>query len=167
MDLRRRFSMYFCASFLESLKGRSYIGYALLKYGYYNFKLEILEYCEPSKCLEREQYYLDLLKPEYNILKTAGSPLGSKHSEDTKKRISESLLGNKYSLGRQRPDGAGKPAVKIKVTDLETGTKTVYPSMNETARALGVPSGSIRMYFSRNTQKPYKGKYLLQKLPSV
>jgi hypothetical protein len=39
---------------------------------------EILEYCEPSKVLEREQYYIDLLKPEYNILKTAG--LGNTHS---------------------------------------------------------------------------------------
>jgi hypothetical protein len=26
---------------------------ALLKYGYSGFKLEILEYCEPSNCIER------------------------------------------------------------------------------------------------------------------
>jgi hypothetical protein len=47
---------------------------ALLKYGYWpkpgqslakalNFKLDILEYCEKSHLIEREQYYLDLLKP--------------------------------------------------------------------------------------------------------
>jgi hypothetical protein len=91
---------------------------------------------------------------------------------ETKKRISESLLGNKYSLGRQRPDGAGSPSVQIEVLYQETGTKTVYPSMSEAARALGVPSGSVRMYFSRNTQKPYRppqasrgeGRYLLQNL---
>ena len=35
--------------------------------------LEILEYCLQSELLEREQYYLDLLVPEYNILKTAYS----------------------------------------------------------------------------------------------
>jgi group I intron endonuclease len=57
---------------------------ALLKYRYSNFSFEILEYCEPKKCIEREQYYLDLLKPEYNILKNAGSPLGFKHSEESK-----------------------------------------------------------------------------------
>jgi len=28
-----------------------------------NFKLDILEYCEKSHLIEREQYYLDLLKP--------------------------------------------------------------------------------------------------------
>ena len=47
---------------------------------------------------------------------------------------------------------------------METGIETVYLSMSETAKALGVPSGSIRMYFSRNTQKPYIGRYLLQKI---
>lgn len=32
--------------------------------------------------LEREQYYLDLLKPEY--FKVAGSSLGFKHSEESR-----------------------------------------------------------------------------------
>ena len=53
---------------------------ALLKYGYSNFKLEILEYCDKDEVLSREQYYLDFLKPEYNILKQAGSSLGFTHS---------------------------------------------------------------------------------------
>lgn len=63
----------------------SLIARALIKYGYSNFQLEILEYCEPSNCIDREQYYIDLLKPEYNILKTAGSKLGSKHSVEKEK----------------------------------------------------------------------------------
>ena len=82
---------------------------ALLKYGYANFSLEILEYCEPSKCIEREQYYIDLFKPKYNILPTAGSSLGFKHSEESKKKISVGMKGNKNGengLGRKRPDGA-------------------------------------------------------------
>jgi len=45
------------------------INKALLKYGYSNFKLEILEYCDKSVNIEREQHYIDLLKPEYNTLK--------------------------------------------------------------------------------------------------
>ena len=40
------------------------------------FMLEILEYCDPDMVIEREQYYIDTLKPEYNILKTAGSLKG-------------------------------------------------------------------------------------------
>ena len=31
----------------------------------------------------REQYYLDLLKPEYNVLEQAGSSLGFKHKAET------------------------------------------------------------------------------------
>jgi group I intron endonuclease len=59
------------------------INKAILKYGYSNFKLEILEYCDKSVCIEKEQYYIDLLKPEYNTLKTAGSTLGFEHSNLT------------------------------------------------------------------------------------
>ena len=53
-----------------------------LKYRYNNFTLDILEYCSKDLLIEREQYYLDLLNPEYNILKHAYSLLGYKHSEE-------------------------------------------------------------------------------------
>jgi group I intron endonuclease len=105
--------------------------------------------------------------------------LGKTHSDDTRGKISKAkkgitlpnftlehklaisaaLKGNKNAskgLGRQRPEGAGSPSVQIKALDMKTRIQTIYPSMSETAKALGVPSGSIRMYFSRNTQKLYK-----------
>src|SRR5579871_6506176 len=57
--LSRRFLQYFNTKYL--LKNTNMIiCKALLKYGYSNFSLSILEYCEPDKCLEREQYYIDL-----------------------------------------------------------------------------------------------------------
>jgi hypothetical protein len=48
---------------------------AIRKYGLNNFAFIVLQYCEPSVevCIGLEQYYLDLYKPAYNILKTAGS----------------------------------------------------------------------------------------------
>jgi len=55
----------------------------LVKYGYSNFRLKILEYCAPEDVLAREQYYIDLIKPEYNILSLAGSSLGYKHSAES------------------------------------------------------------------------------------
>ena len=54
---------------------------------------KILEYCDKSVLLEREQYYLDSLNPPYNILKLAGSSSGFKLSEETKKKISKALKG--------------------------------------------------------------------------
>ena len=61
-------------------------------------KEEITE-CDNLKelLLSREQYYIDNLKPEYNILKVAGSTLGFNHSEETKLKISNSTIGVKKS----------------------------------------------------------------------
>jgi group I intron endonuclease len=70
--------------------------------GYSNFTLEIIEYCEPSNVIAREQFYLDLLKPEYNILVKAGSNLGFKHTEETKQKIGEASQGLKRSEETKR-----------------------------------------------------------------
>nr|YP_009268560.1 hypothetical protein [Beauveria caledonica]AMD61824.1 hypothetical protein [Beauveria caledonica] len=85
VDLTSRLRKYFSIKGLENklLNDNSRIYRALLQYNYSNFKLEILEYCDKELVLVREQYYLDLLQPEYNILKIAGSSLGFKHSTKT------------------------------------------------------------------------------------
>ena len=38
--------------------------------------------------LAREQYYINLFKPEYNLLQMAGYPLGYKHTEETRAKMS-------------------------------------------------------------------------------
>jgi group I intron endonuclease len=48
--------------------------------------------------IQREQYYIDLLNPEYNICKIAGSNLGFKHSEITKEKLSISKKGVKRGI---------------------------------------------------------------------
>ena len=42
--------------------------------------------------LEREQFYLDLLIPDYNILKYAYSLLGFKHSEETLEKLKTRIV---------------------------------------------------------------------------
>ena len=42
---------------------------SLIKYGYSNFRLEILEYCDSEIRFDRESYYIAFCSPEYNILK--------------------------------------------------------------------------------------------------
>lgn len=103
-NLSARFKHYFNISYLTSKK-QLIISRTLLKYGSSGFSLEILEYCEKSALLKREQYYLDKFNPPYNILKIAGSSLpqrgplplkgggGFKQSEETKAKISKSLKG--------------------------------------------------------------------------
>jgi group I intron endonuclease len=63
--------------------------------------LEILEYCEPSNVIAREQFYLDLLKPEYNVLPKAGNSLGYKHTEDTLAKLREIDHPGRFKKGHQ------------------------------------------------------------------
>lgn len=89
-NLRKRFYDYYSLKYL--IHGTSYIKRAILNYGYANFSLEILEYCEISELRTKDKYYFDLLSPEYNIAKDPTSPmLGRKHSEDTLTKMSASV----------------------------------------------------------------------------
>lgn len=86
INLYKRIGEYYSQRNLERqiIRYKSKISRSILKHGHSNFSLEILEYCTPLEPIEREQYYLDLFKPEYNILRTAGNSLGFKHSDETK-----------------------------------------------------------------------------------
>lgn len=61
-----------------------------------NFTLEILEYCPDTKLLEREQFYLDLLLPEYNVLKHAYSLLGYKHSPESIEKFKSKIISPEH-----------------------------------------------------------------------
>ena len=91
-DISKRFKNYFNISYIKSKVGFR-ISRELIKYGYYNFSLTILEYCNISNLLVREQYYFDKLESQNNILKIAGSSLGFNLSEETKAKISKALKG--------------------------------------------------------------------------
>jgi len=97
VNLSIRFLEYFNTSYL--LRNPSMmICRAMLKHGYSNFSLTILEYCEPEKCLEREGYYLKLFKPDYNIAKDPTAPMsGRKHSDETRQQMSDTHTGKKHS----------------------------------------------------------------------
>lgn len=69
------------------------------KYGSNQFTFEVIEYVpDKNSLIEREQHYLDTLKPEYNICKIAGSRLGVKYSEEKLKIITEAnrLMAFRY-----------------------------------------------------------------------
>lgn len=91
--------MYYDFSFLSVriAKSKSRIYSAILKHGYSNFQLEILEYCTKENAISREQYYIDLYKPEYNLNSTAGSRLGSIYSKESRLKMSKSALGRKHT----------------------------------------------------------------------
>ena len=98
-NLSRRFLQYYNTNHLLKFINMN-ICKALLKYGYSNFSITILEFCDKDDCLKKEQQYIDLLSPEYNILKIAGSSTGYIHTDEAKAKISAANTG--LNVGRTR-----------------------------------------------------------------
>jgi hypothetical protein len=168
-NLRRRFLQYYNLNYLIR-SNYMRICRALLQHGHYNFNLSIIEYCKVEHLLIREGYYIDLLKPEYNILlePTAGST-GFKHSPETREKMRNAQKGLKagekhHMYGQPRAEGAGRSSQVIEVTDVQTNKKTPFDSIHAAARALNINQASISMYFKQNQQKPYKGQYIFKKI---
>lgn len=78
-----RLFRYLRPSYLNARIGNSLIQNAFLKYGIASFSLIILDWCDPQDLTRREQYWIDLFKPEYNILTAAKSSAGYKHTPDS------------------------------------------------------------------------------------
>ena len=74
-------------------------------YGSDCFKYDILCFCSKEDLICFEQKYIDLLQPEYNICKVAGSILGYKHSEETKEKMSLADKGHRNRLGQKGHKG--------------------------------------------------------------
>lgn len=104
VNLKKRKREHF--SLLKNNKHHSiYLQRAYNKYGKDNFIFELLECCEKTVLIIREQHYIDLINPNYNISKIAGSCIGIIRSKETIKRLSESHKG-------QIPWNKGIPATK-------------------------------------------------------
>jgi hypothetical protein len=104
-DLYRRLSDYYNIDYLNRrvLTSNSRIYRALLDDGYGSFRLEILEYCDKNIRIEREQHYIDLLKPEYNIQSIAGivlSPRGNSTTVVNKKDGSIKIYCSMYAAAK-------------------------------------------------------------------
>lgn len=166
----------------QLLKNKRPIDFALLKYGYSNFRLEILEYCGKKETLSREQYYFDLLKPEDNILKTAGSTLGFKHSQETinhmktlhlldeevRKKRSLARLGIKLSDVTRAKLSAATTAligIPVVVKNINTNEETEYINLTEAAKAIGVSRTAVKK--ALDLEKVLKKTYYIRKKEST
>lgn len=79
-----------------------HLQYSWNKHGEHNFKFEIIEVCDKSNCFIREQYYIDTLHPQYNILPNAGTVRGYKHTAAIK------ILIGAASAGKNHPQYSGE-----------------------------------------------------------
>lgn len=181
VKLNTRFRQYFNYNHITYPKRNLIIYKALLKYGYSEFRLEILEYSTVDKLIQREQFYFDKFYPEYNILKIAGSPLGYRHSEASKKLIGiasknrtvsestrdikrEALLGKRLDNERLEKMRLGNTLRQsVLLINTETGDTKEFISMTEAGVYLGISRISVKKYLLNNIA--YKG-YTITKAPS-
>ncbi len=78
------------------------------KYGDNSFEISILEYCDNSNLLEKEQFYIDLNKNSYNILKKANNSLGYKHTEETKNKLKKAWQKNPRKNTKEQKEKISK-----------------------------------------------------------
>lgn len=139
------------------------ISIALLKYGYTNFSLTILDICDIDDLMSREKHFFEVYSPEYNILKIPGSPgrqSGWKHSEATieKMRIAASKTFKSPEF-LTKLSKAQSSSIEVEVTDLETNTTTTYHAIRAAARALGIDKRYIEHYIYLKQDLPVLGRY--------
>lgn len=111
-DLNRRRLQH-----LNSLRKNKHHSYRFQEawndYGETQFDYEVLEELEITENLKdqlfnREQYWINIIEPEYNILPAAGSTLGYHHTEETKRKISETTTGVKKSAEHSKHISEGQ-----------------------------------------------------------
>lgn len=80
------------------------------KYGKDDLEFSVLSGCTKEDLLRQEQFYLDSYSPYFNTCKIAGSSLGIRHTEETKRKMSQ-IAKNRPPVSeetRQKISQAGK-----------------------------------------------------------
>lgn len=124
----------------------------LLKYGFSKFSLYILEYCTSENVIDREQYYLDTIKPEYNIVEKAGSTLGYTHNEASLAKMRNFVLSDEVRKRKasSTANAAAANRVPIVVENIKTNEIIEYISMTEAVKVLGVHKNAVGQAISNN-----------------
>ena len=110
------------------------------KYGECSLVFSVLEYCDKTKLIDKEQFYIDKLNPSLNILKIAGSSYGYKHKSSTIKKFKEQRKGKQNSLGR--------------VLSSETKKK-----ISEKAKQRGIPKECVEAAKKKNKGKKHSKQF--------
>lgn len=144
MAQRFRQHKYRADIFARESKYNSIFYNHVIKYGWNNFKFGIIEYInfesdiewqdKKDILLKIEQKYLDLLSPELNINKVAGSMLGFKHSEHNILKFGLIHRGKSYTKSKHvlsiRPSISQETILKLKLHNKDI-TVSIYNKNNE------------------------------------
>jgi len=124
------------------------------KYGEENFIFKIILYCEPEELTYYEQKLVDICNPAYNIRKecvTTG--LGTKRTEERKKKDSEIRMGNKNpNFGIPKTD-----EIKRKMSETHKARGMSEEHKEKILRYLRNKPEDIKAKISEAVSKAHKG----------
>ena len=129
-------------------KGQSHIMKALLKFGYINFGIRILEFIDLDPKLtslektnlifKREQFHMDLIKPDYNIITIIGDGLGRHFPEETRLKMRNNNASSR----------------KIYAYNKDGSYYKSFSSMLEAGNDLAINRRAIASRFKKSNQNP-------------
>jgi len=107
VDLKQRKHQH-----LSSLRGNRhhsrYLQRAWNKYGEDAFEFSVIEYWEPEFLVSFEQWWMNMLRPEYNIAPVAGNTLGVKHTDEARANMAAAQTGKKHTKEHRANVSAAK-----------------------------------------------------------
>jgi group I intron endonuclease len=133
------------------------------KHGEDAFELVALEFCDPEKLTEREQFWMDQNRVIglYNMAPAAGSPLGIKRSPETLKKMSEARKGSKASEETKLKMREAQNTERMLTVKRRNGNNSIarITSPENRLKILAANIGSIRSAESRaRISNSLKGK---------
>lgn len=166
-------------------KSNSIINKAVRKYGKDNLQFEVIEsfifqeWASKEYIAEllesREQYYVDLLNPPYNIRKKdITKSIGVKASPEWKKHLSNIAKIPRspevYIKRGQKRKGKflgenNKNSIKIYIFDSNKNPIEEVKGLRETSRRYDVSYATISYYCKNNIVRPSKNKYIFSYSP--
>lgn len=123
------------------------------KYGENVFIFEIIEIVDKKENLIiREQYWIDNLSPTFNFAKTAGSPLGVKHTNKSKQNMS---IAHK---GLSKEERGHKEKCNCSVCNHKKGKDHWNFGKNVPVERKNKISNGLKLYYSNGGKHFQKGK---------
>jgi len=149
MNIKRRYTQHL-GTLQRSEHQNQYLQNFVNKYGLDILSFQTLELCTPGRLLQCEQSYIDSYdfnKDLFNLTPTAGSTLGLKWSDESRKRLSNSIKSKANTEKRRAVVRADSTLVSkyLRVIAMLDGTRSV----REVSRSLDLPYSDVNTILNR------------------
>lgn len=188
INLAARMRNYLNTTYLKNQKNKNMpIILALLKYGQDKFAVLIVEYADVGILAIRETLIITRLLPYYNVLKQGYSSLGYKHTEETKKLLSEIAKNRVHSsstklfisrglVGKNNSFYNKKHSLESKLKMIESNSKNLvyiynsfrellvkFPSVKTLAKLINSNDDTLKNKIKKGTL--FRGEWYFSYLP--